>query len=402
MVSSFERKLVAIMFTDIVGFTKIMGDDETTALSILENQQSLINPKVQEHKGTIIKKMGDGLLIEFPSTVEAVECATQMQDSIKSYNTSGSNIEFHIRIGIHLGDIVILGDDILGDGVNIASRIEPLASPDGICITDAVYQSVKSKLKLDAKRIDDVDLKHIDDKYTIYKLFEKNNDIGNIEKKYEDVVIPNLNINKIVNKYDSSINFVRLIILTLSLSTLTVLCFKSMKLFVSILTQTIKPVISYYTSDESPENMPDFTSIFTNIQMPDFTQIFPDGIEKILLIILVSSSFIVFCLINRNTIITFKDIRDVNNIVNILLIQMDYEYLGKEEGKMKFYYDGLEEDWTKLNSFIKNNYLLKKLNILSLNSDGNTITINAQNWQVKSLIKEIKKFTTKSKKKQTN
>jgi hypothetical protein len=81
---------------------------------------------------------------------------------------------------------------------------------------------------------------------------------------------------------------------------------------------------------------------------------------------------------------------------------MDYEYLGKEEGKMKFYYDGLEEDWTKLNSFIKNNYLLKKLNILSLNSDGNTITINAQNWQVKSLIKEIKKFTTKSKKKQTN
>ena len=76
---------------------------------------------------------------------------------------------------------------------------------------------------------------------------------------------------------------------------------------------------------------------------------------------------------------------------------MDYEYLGKEEGKMKFYYDGLEEDWTKLNSFIKNNYLMEKLNILSLNSDGNTITINAQNWQVKSLIKEIKKFTTKSK-----
>jgi len=397
-----ERKLAAIMFTDIVGFTKIMGDDETTALSILENQQSLIHPIVEEHKGTIIKKMGDGLLIEFSSTVESVECAIQMQDSIKSYNMSDDNLEFHIRIGIHLGDIVILGDDILGDGVNIASRIEPLASPDGICITDAVYQSVKSKLKLDAKRIDDVDLKHIDDKYTIYKLFEKNNDIGNIEKKYEDVVIPNLNINKIVNKYDSSINFVRLIILTLSLSTLTVLCFKSMKLFVSILTQTIKPVISYYTSDESPENMPDFTSIFTNIQMPDFTQIFPDGIEKILLIILVSSSFIVFCLINRNTIITFKDIRDVNNIVNILLIQMDYEYLGKEEGKMKFYYDGLEEDWTKLNSFIKNNYLLKKLNILSLNSDGNTITINAQNWQVKSLIKEIKKFTTKSKKKQTN
>jgi len=165
-----ERKLAAIMFTDIVGFTKIMGDDETTALSILENQQSLVNPIIKEHKGTIIKKMGDGLLIEFPSTVEAVECATQMQNSIKTYNSSDGNLEFHIRIGIHLGDVVILGDDILGDGVNIASRIEPLASPDGICITDAVYKSVKSKLKLDAKRIDEVELKHIDDKYTIYKL----------------------------------------------------------------------------------------------------------------------------------------------------------------------------------------------------------------------------------------
>ena len=392
-----ERKLAAIMFTDIVGFTKIMRDDETTALSILENQESLINPIVEERKGTIIKKMGDGLLLEFQSTVEAVECATQMQDSIKSYNTSDDNIEFHIRIGIHLGDVVILGDDILGDGVNIASRIEPLASPDGICITDAVYQSVKSKLKLDVNRIDDVDLKHIDEKYTIYKLFEKNNDIGNIEKKYEDVVLPNLNINKIVDKYDFSINFVKLIILTLSLSTLTALCLKVIKIFASILHQTLKPVVYYIKSDEFPENMPDFTSIFTQIQMPDFAQIFPDGIEKILLIILLASLFIVFCLINRNTKITFKDIRDVNKIVSILLIHMDYEYLGKDEGKMKYYYDGLEEESPKLNSFIKNNYLLKKINILSLNSDGNTITINAQNWQVQSLIKEIKKFTTKSK-----
>jgi len=183
-----ERKLATIMFTDIVGFTKIMGDDETTALTILENQQSLINPIVKERKGTIIKKMGDGLLIEFPSTVEAVECATQMQESIKTYNSSDDNIEFHIRIGIHLGDIVILGDDILGDGVNIASRIEPLASPDGICITDAVYQSVKSKLKLDAKRIDEVDLKHIDDKYTIYKIPE--NDIEKYNEKITEGSYP--------------------------------------------------------------------------------------------------------------------------------------------------------------------------------------------------------------------
>ena len=185
---SIERKLAAIMFTDIVGFTKIMGNDETTALSILQNQQSLINPIVDNHKGKIIKKMGDGMLIEFPSTVEAVECATQMQNSIKSYNLSNDNIEFHLRIGIHLGDVVILGDDILGDGVNIASRIEPMANPDGICITEAVYQSVKSKLKLDAKRIDEVDLKNIDDKYTIYKIPEQE-----INQTIEKINRPNKN-----------------------------------------------------------------------------------------------------------------------------------------------------------------------------------------------------------------
>ena len=197
--SQIERKLAAIMFTDIVGFTKIMGDDETTALSILENQQSLINPIVKEHKGTIIKKMGDGFLIEFLSTVEAVECATKMQDSIKSYNTSDGNLEFHIRIGIHLGDIVILGDDILGDGVNIASRIEPLASPDGICITDAVYQSVKSKLKLDCKRIDEVDLKHIDDKYTIYKL-PKQSDEKVDYKQANEIHFTKIEINSVNNE----------------------------------------------------------------------------------------------------------------------------------------------------------------------------------------------------------
>ena len=165
-----ERKLAAIMFTDIVGFTKIMGDDETTALSILENQQSLINPIVKDRKGTIIKKMGDGLLIEFPSTVEAVECATQMQDSIKSYNKSASNLEFHIRIGIHLGDIVILGDDILGDGVNIASRIEPLAEPGGICISQTVYDQIKNKVEIETVDLGEKELKNIKDKVNIYKV----------------------------------------------------------------------------------------------------------------------------------------------------------------------------------------------------------------------------------------
>ncbi len=123
MTSNLERRLSAIMFTDIVGFTRIMGDDESTALTILENQESLITPIISSHNGNIIKRTGDGYLLEFSSSVEAVECAIKMQDSIKAHNSNENNLEFHIRIGIHLGDIVVVGDDILGDGVNIASRI---------------------------------------------------------------------------------------------------------------------------------------------------------------------------------------------------------------------------------------------------------------------------------------
>ena len=172
MPSKTERKLAAIMFTDIVGFTGIMSKDESAGISILENQESLINPFISKHKGNIVKKTGDGYLLEFSSSVEAVQCAMEMQEAIKEYNSNQDNLEFYIRIGILLGDILIIGNDIIGDGVNIASRIEPLASPGGSCLTEAVYQSVKSKLNISPKRISEVDLKNIDDKYTIYKLPE--------------------------------------------------------------------------------------------------------------------------------------------------------------------------------------------------------------------------------------
>ena len=151
------------MFTDIVGFSKLMGNDEYAGISILEKQESIVNPLINKYTGNIIKRTGDGYLIEFSSSTDAVNCAIEMQNSIKENNS-----DFLIRIGIHLGDIVVIGDDIIGDGVNIAARIEPLAHPGGICITEAVYQSVKSKLDIKPKRIDEVDLKNIDDKYTIY------------------------------------------------------------------------------------------------------------------------------------------------------------------------------------------------------------------------------------------
>ena len=366
-----ERKLAAIMFTDIVGFTKIMGDNETTALSILENQQSLINPKVKEHKGTIIKKMGDGLLIEFPSTVEAVECATQMQDSIKSYNTSADNLEFHIRIGIHLGDVVILGDDILGDGVNIASRIEPLASPDGICITEAVYQSVKSKLKLDAKRIDEVDLKHIDDKYTIYKL--PRNDKTTINK--EPSIKENNPKIKILEIKDISKT--------------------SNELFKSFYKSCIFGIIFFL-------GMIAFTIVF---DLVDFI-IYQDKINlgHINIFIFASVGFIMFLTIvmrKKEYKILFKDIRNVDSILNHMVTDdvsfaISYEIVEQKGNTIIYYPYSLKFSAIKAFEDFFNRYMIKifpfmkDFETLQLTFDGNVVIVKGMAGSVDKLKKRLK------------
>ena len=357
-----ERKLAAIMFTDIVGYTKIMGDDESTALSILENQQSLINPIIKEHKGTIIKKMGDGLLIEFQSTVESVECATQMQDSIKSYNTSDDNLEFHIRIGIHLGDVVILGDDILGDGVNIASRIEPLAHPDGICITEAVYQSVKSKLKLDAKRIDEVDLKHIDDKYTIYKL-----------PKQSDEIVDSKDDNEIDNLFHNN----RVII-----ESVTDITSNNAKAYFTVF---IIMLLSYYIG----------MGIFLRIVYLLEGKIL-EGISDYLvflviipLIITASGSAILY---RKKYKINCVDIRNIPFLLDILILEMGYKVDKQSGRRIEYIHKPKYEFWI---NFLKDaKYypkFLKKLDTLVVTFDGNTIEIVGFKIHVLRAIRKIKK-----------
>jgi class 3 adenylate cyclase len=351
--SQIERKLAAIMFTDIVGFTKIMRNDETTALSILENQQSLINPIVEEHKGTIIKKMGDGLLIEFPSTVEAVECATEMQDSIKSYNASDDNIEFHIRIGIHLGDIVILGDDILGDGVNIASRIEPLASPDGICITDAVYQSVKSKLKLDCKRINEVDLKHIDDKYTIYKL-PKQSDEKVDYKQADEIHFTKIEINSVNNETKIVKSYLKALIL-MSLSGLIMWLF----------------IMGFILGDEIS---------FHKFQLSDIVGF---------LILLSIPSFIFS---KWKYKVQFKDIRNVSSLLDTLILNYGYEFVNQENNRIEYLH---LPRWAFIwNPILKSKYfpnILRNGYVLRIDYDGNTIRIEGMYYHLKSLLWKLKK-----------
>src|SRR5215203_6140368 len=134
-----ERKLAAIMFTDIVGFSRQMGSDEARTLRLLDTHNHIIQTAVAEHHGTVIKTVGDAFLVDFPSVVHAVQSAQQIQAQLRTRNAEHEKAEqIHVRIGIHLGDIIQKDGDVFGDGVNIASRLQELAEPDTVCLSDVV------------------------------------------------------------------------------------------------------------------------------------------------------------------------------------------------------------------------------------------------------------------------
>lgn len=142
-----RRTLRCILFTDMVGFSKLAQRDEAGALALLEEQRELVRPFVEEHQGELIKSMGDGLLIEFGSAVDGVECAIAIQRAVAERNDAmPAERRFSLRAGLHLGDVVKRDGDVLGDGVNIAARVEPCAPPGGICLTEAVAQQVENKI----------------------------------------------------------------------------------------------------------------------------------------------------------------------------------------------------------------------------------------------------------------
>jgi len=145
-----ERRLAAILAADMVGYSRLMGaDEEGTITRQRAHHEALIDPQIASHGGRIVKTMGDGLLVEFPSVVDALKCAVALQAGLAEREGEvPDERRIQYRIGINLGDIVIDGDDILGDGVNVAARLEGLAEPGGICISDVVHQSVEGKLDL--------------------------------------------------------------------------------------------------------------------------------------------------------------------------------------------------------------------------------------------------------------
>jgi adenylate cyclase len=143
-----ERRLTAILSADVVGYGRLMGADETGTLTSLKaHRKELIDPTIATHHGRIVKLMGDGALVEFPSVVEAVHCAVDVQKGVAERNGDvprDRRIDF--RIGVNLGDVIIEDDDIYGDGVNVAARLQGLAEPGGICVSGTAFDQVEGKL----------------------------------------------------------------------------------------------------------------------------------------------------------------------------------------------------------------------------------------------------------------
>src|SRR5215467_8885201 len=137
-----DRRLAAIFAGDVAGYSRLMGADEEDTLARLNtNRHEFLEPKIAEHRGRIVKRTGDGILIEFASAVDAVRCAVEIQNGMIERNSSEpQDKRIEVRIGIHVGDIIIEDHDIFGDGVNIAARLEGMAQSGGICVSDDAYR----------------------------------------------------------------------------------------------------------------------------------------------------------------------------------------------------------------------------------------------------------------------
>src|SRR5437016_3897763 len=167
-----ERRLTAILAADVVGYSRLMGANETGTLSALDTLQAdFLNPKISEHQGRIVKQAGDGMLVEFPSVVNAVACATEMQRGMRNRNAGvpqDHRIEF--RMGVNVGDVIVQGEDIFGDGVNVAARLESIATPGGIMISGSVHDHIGNRLDLAFEDMGEQTLKNIERPIRVYRV----------------------------------------------------------------------------------------------------------------------------------------------------------------------------------------------------------------------------------------
>ncbi|MCP4318469.1 MAG: adenylate/guanylate cyclase domain-containing protein, partial [Hyphomicrobiales bacterium] len=179
-----ERRLAAILAADIVGYSGLMEFDETRTLERQNNLRvQVLDPTIQEHHGRVFKLMGDGLLAEFPSVIDAVNCAVEMQRKLGDSETDIPDEDrIKYRIGINSGDVIIDGDDIHGDGVNVASRLEQLAHPGGICIAGAAHDQMRTKVDFGFELIGDVQVKNIDRPIQAFRVLADPKNAGKVAR----------------------------------------------------------------------------------------------------------------------------------------------------------------------------------------------------------------------------
>jgi len=182
----FKRKLAAILHADVKGYSRLLGEDEEATVSTLTAYREVTGVLIQKHRGRVVHGSGDSLLADFSSVVDAVQCAVEIQKELKSRNAElpeDHKVEF--RIGINLGDVIDEGEDLHGDGVNIAARVEALAENGGICITRPAYDQVKNKLLLGYEYLGEHSVKNIAEPVRVYRVLMKPEDAGKVigEKK---------------------------------------------------------------------------------------------------------------------------------------------------------------------------------------------------------------------------
>ncbi len=169
MATDVERKLTTILAADAEGYTRFMGTDEERAFGALRSARSVFAKLIERHRGRIANTAGDGLIAEFPSVVEAVQCAIEVQRELGSSGSTGEE-PMRFRIGVHLGDVIVDCDDLLGEGVNLAARLQTMAKPGGILISQQVYDQVRTKLSVGFEFLGDQHLKNIADDVSVYSL----------------------------------------------------------------------------------------------------------------------------------------------------------------------------------------------------------------------------------------
>jgi len=357
----FERKLSAIMFTDIFGYSRMMSENENKAVQLLSTHDNLIEKSIDNYKGHVIKKIGDSIMAVFNSSSEALSCAVEIQTILKDYNIDKSEDDkIIIRIGIHVGDVIVKDNDIFGEGVNVAARLEQLAEPGGICLSSAVYDSAKSSKQFNILKQGEVELKNILEKYIIYK----------VPSVYGDQYIKKENVKETKAKDNQQeFNYKIKQILKLPVRFLSPLETAIYSIILNIL--LIFGTTYIFLLFDTESNIIGLSEFIISL----FDK--PGDIILITTIIIFNTLLLIYFYASKSVRVLFSDIRDTDKIIMFLVKQIGYKPTKKINGRLIFK--------PTLYQYIM--YSARKIKVLI---DGNSAVISGNFMMVRKLVKILK------------